>query len=268
VTAVGLLGDNSRYDGSGGLLTHYQTYYQPAAEANWGQFDTIALPQSGNHEYNEADAQGYFDYFATRFSTIAAMPSYHGYAGEVGKGYYSVDLNGWHLVSLNSNCSEIAGGCAPGGAQQTWLQGDLAAHPSMPIIAMWHSPRYACGGDHTDDGAMQAFWADLYTARADFVFNGHNHYYQRWKALDAATPDAASEATSGLTEIVAGSYGVSPVDVCTTVDARVAKQVGGEASMGAFFLTLGSDGGYAFEYRLKSDGSLFDSGSGRSHHAR
>ncbi|MFH1808640.1 MAG: hypothetical protein ABIJ09_07840 [Pseudomonadota bacterium] len=29
----------------------------------------------------------------------------------------------------------------------------------------------------------------------------------------------------------------------------------------------GSDGSWSFEYRLKSNGSVFDSGSGMSHHA-
>ena len=47
----------------------------------------------------------------------------------------------------------------------------------------------------------------------------------------------------------------------------MAKQKGGDAGMGVFYLTIGSDGSYSFEYELESDGSVFDSGSGTSHNA-
>ena len=30
-----------------------------------------------------------------------------------GKGYYSYDLGTWHIISLNSNCSKVSGGCNP-----------------------------------------------------------------------------------------------------------------------------------------------------------
>ena len=267
VSAVVLLGDNARYGGAGGLLQYYDTYYQPAGQANWGQFDLIAFPGLGNHEYNEANAQGYFDYFASRMASIKAMETYHGYIDVVGKGYYSFDLNGWHLVSVNSNCGAVTGGCAAGSDQEVWLKGDLVAHATMPIIAAWHSPRYACGGSHSDDIGMQAMWADLFDVGADFLFVGHNHYYQRWLPLDKTSPEAVVDTQHGLTQVVAGSYGVSTYTVCTSVDSRIGKQKGGDAGMGAFFLTLGSDGTYSWEYLLESDGSQFDSGSGYSHHA-
>jgi acid phosphatase type 7 len=270
VSAVILAGDNARYGGTGGLLQYYNTYYKPLDQANWGQFDTIAFPGLGNHEYNETNAQGYFDYFATRMTAIAGSGSYHGYVNVVGKGYYSFDLNGWHFVSLNSNCADVTGtvdGCAQGSDQELWLASDLAAHASMPIIAVWHAPRYACGGSHGDDTEMQDMWADLYDAGADFLFVGHNHYYQRWQPLNKGNPEATLDTQNGLAEIVAGSYGVSTYTVCTSVDSRVAKQAGGAGGVGAFFLTIGSDGSYSFEYVLESDGSVFDSGSGWSHHA-
>jgi len=268
VAAVVLGGDNERFAGLPftSLLADYTSYYQPATQANFGQFDAIAFPGLGNHEYNEAGAKGYFDYFAARMDAIRALPTYHGEIATPGKAYYSFDLNGWHFVNLNSNCSAVVGGCAAGSPQELWLRDDLAAHVEQPIVAVWHAPRYACGGGHADDTDMQAFWADLVDAGADFVFNGHNHYYQRWQPLDKSAPEAALDATGGLAEIVAGSYGVSPHTVCTTVDARVAKQAGGADGMGVFFLTLGSDGSYAFEYRLRKDGSRFDSGGGTSHH--
>ena len=61
----------------------------------------------GNHEYVTSggtgcdatgSASGYFSYFGSR-------------AGTTGQGYYSYDVGTWHLIALNSNCSN-AGGCS------------------------------------------------------------------------------------------------------------------------------------------------------------
>jgi hypothetical protein len=269
VTGLILGGDNARYDGSGTLLEYYTNFYAPPNEANFGQFDSIAYPQLGNHEYGEADARGYFGYFATRMKAIAALPTYHGSIDSVGRGWYSVDLAGWHIVSLNSNCDAIAGACSAGGAQDVWLSGDLAQHAGMPLIAVWHSPRWTCSvGGHDSDSVMQNFWARLYAAHADFVFAGHNHFYQRYRPLGASA-SATDDPAAGITEIVVGSGGVSTYDVCpASADPQVAKALGGDASIGVLFLTLASDGGYSWEYRVKSDGSVFDSGAGRSHNSR
>jgi acid phosphatase type 7 len=269
VSAVLLGGDNARWSGVlslTSLLSYYNTYYKPATEANWGQFDAIAFPQTGNHEYSfaigESGAQGYFDYFKARMTAIRGLSSYHGFVEVVGKGYYSFDLNGWHIVSVNNNIDVAAGG-----AQEAWVKADLAAHATMPIIGVWHAPRYACGGSHGDATEMQPIWADFYDVGADFIFNGHDHFYQRWKPLDKATPKAAVDTTKGLTEIVVGSYGVATYAVCSPADSRVEKQIGDDGGIGAFFLTLGSDGSYSFEYRLESlPSTAFDSGAGVSHH--
>lgn len=267
---AGLLipGDTARYDGVGTLFNFIKTYFEPAGESNFGQFENIVFPQTGNHEYLESNAQGYFDYFADRLDAIAALPSYHGSANTVGRGWYSVDINGWHVVSLNANCSKIPGGCSTGGTQEQWLVADLAQHAGMPTIAYWHQPRWTCTTNgHSSDSATQPLWAALHQAGADFVFNGHNHFYQRYKPLDKDGATVTS-AGSGLTEIIVGIGGSSTYKVCSQgSDDRVARALDGDASLGSFFLTLGSDGSYRWEYQLKSDGSVFDSGSGLSNNA-
>jgi hypothetical protein len=268
IAGLFIAGDCVRYDGSGTLLDFFKTYWAPASESNLGQFDDIVFPQLGNHEYVEDKAQGYFDYFDARLGAIAALPSYHGSIGTVARGWYSLDMNGWHIVSLNVNCSEIPGGCSAGGAQEQWLSADLAEHAGMPTIAIGHQPRWTCTVDgHDSDSATQPLWARLYDAHADFVFNGHNHFYQRYKPLNKASP-AAEDQTAGITEIIVGTGGSSTYEVCAPgEDTRVAKALDGDASLGALFLTTGSDGSYDWEFRLKSDGTVFDSGSGRSHNA-
>ncbi len=265
VDAVLLAGDNARY-GTGAvgvsLREYYRTDWAPPEEANWGQFDAIAFPQSGNHEYAEPGATGYYQYFAQRLDAIAALPSYHGQVEASGAGWYSFDLGGWHVVSLNSEC-EAVGGCAKGSPQERWLESDLAEHAAMPMLAVWHVPRFACGG-HRGSVELQAIWGDLAAAGADLVFNGHDHYYQRWKPLDRA---GQLDPQDGVTELIVGSGGVTPNTTCTFGEFRIAAQRGGEPAIGVLFLTLAPDGRYSFEYRLARDGSLFDAGSGVSHHA-
>jgi hypothetical protein len=267
---AGLLipGDCARYDGVGSLLSFFQKYWAPASEANMAQLEDIVFPQLGNHEYLEADAQGYFDYFATRLTGIAAWSTYHGDVDRIGRGWYSIDMNAWHIVSLNANCDEISGGCATGGAQEQWLAEDLAEHTGMPTIAFWHQPRWTCTSNgHASASDVQPLWARLYDAHADFVFNGHNHFYQRYKPLNKDS-QASEDQTAGITEIIVGTGGSSTYRVCSSSqDTRVAQALDGDGSLGAMFFTMGSDGSYHWEFRLKSDGSVFDSGSGRSHNA-
>src|SRR5919202_7144860 len=88
LAAVLALGDN-QYDS--GSLRAYTTYFAPT----WGRFDDILHPAVGNHEYNTPGAQGYYDYFL-------GVGRDTGRFGERGKGYYSFDVGGWHLIALNS----------------------------------------------------------------------------------------------------------------------------------------------------------------------
>jgi acid phosphatase type 7 len=265
VTGLFLTGDTARYLGSGTLFDFIKKYYESPGESNFGQFGNIVFPQLGNHEYLEHDARGYFDYFATRMQVIAALPSYHGSIDTVGQGWYSVDVNGWHVISLNSNCDEISGGCSTGGTQDDWLADDLAGHAGMPTLALWHAPRWTCTTDgHAAASDMQGLWARLYDAHVDFVFNGHNHLYQRYKPIGKSS--SGSEDAQGITEVIVGTYGSSTYKPCSAgSDPRVAKTVGGDGSLGSFFLTLGSDGSYSWEFRLLGDGSVFDAGAGTSH---
>jgi hypothetical protein len=104
----------------------------------------------GNHDYDQDDKPGeYFEYFGKA-------------AGEPGKGWYSYDLDGWHIVVLNSECEDV-GGCEDGSEQEKWLRADLAAHPSLCSLAVWHFPRYSA---FYADGLpfIKDFWEDLYKA--------------------------------------------------------------------------------------------------------
>src|SRR6185369_13371255 len=102
LAAVLALGD-VQYD-CGGYQAFLQSY-----DLSWGRVKGITRPVVGNHEYltsggtdctlaNEG-AAGYFNYFGAA-------------AGNPGQGYYSYDIGTWHLIALNSNCTDV-GGCSP-----------------------------------------------------------------------------------------------------------------------------------------------------------
>jgi len=179
---VAALGDNAYPDGS---ASDYKNCYAPS----WGLYKAQTLPTAGNHEYNTAGASGYFGYFGAA-------------AGDPKKGYYSYDLGSWHVVVLNSNCTEI-GGCSGKSPQVQWLKSDLSAHPSACTLAYWHAPRFSSSQTGTP---LAAFWNTLYKAKAEVVLNSHKHNYERFAEQ---TPGGVANP-AGIREFVVGTGGASP----------------------------------------------------------
>jgi hypothetical protein len=181
-----------------GEASDFTSFYSPS----WGRpgVKERTRPSIGNHEYrtstdpahpcfgNPAGAQAYFDYFGAA-------------AGEIGKGYYSFNLGAWHLIALNSNCSQ-AGGCGVGSPQEKWLRADLAAHPTKCTLAYWHAPLYSSGGRATT--AVKALYQALYDANADLILTGHDHTYERFLPQDANTQ---VDLARGIRQFVVGTGG-------------------------------------------------------------
>jgi hypothetical protein len=179
---VAALGDNAYPDGS---AQDYQNCYDPS----WGLYKAQTRPTAGNHDYHTAGASGYFNYFGAA-------------AGDPTKGYYSYDLGSWHVVVLNSNCTEI-GGCSGKSPQVQWLKSDLSAHPSACTLAYWHAPRFSSSQTGTP---LAAFWNTLYKAKAEVVLNSHKHNYERFAEQ---TPGGVANP-AGIREFVVGTGGASP----------------------------------------------------------
>jgi len=186
-SAVFVLGDNQYENGAFSEYTGAGAY-----NATWGPFNPIVDPVPGNHEYGTSSAAGYFQYFGA----VAHPPG----------GYYSFDLGTWHIVALNSNCSDS--GCSdplPGtttAAQTSWLQSDLAAHPSACVLGFWHHPLFSSGWTLGSPG-VAPLWSALYQAHADIVLGGHDHLYE-----DYAQQDPSGRADpNGIREFVVGTGG-------------------------------------------------------------
>jgi hypothetical protein len=242
--AVLPLGDNQY---NSGLLSEYTG--AGAYGATWGIFNSIAHPAPGNHEYTaSATAAGYFSYFGAAVGgSTASAP------------YYSYNLGTWHIVSLDSSCSDSGCGDVVQGetssAQTSWLQSDLAAHPAACTLAYWHHPRFS-GGWTNDSPATGPLFSALYNAHADLVVSGHDHVYERYAQQD---PTGAATA-NGVRQFVSGTGGENLFTMLTNPPNL---QVFDQNDFGVLVLTLHvSSYDWAFK---RLDGTVVDSGTTACH---
>nr|MDP8942776.1 metallophosphoesterase [Actinomycetota bacterium] len=232
--AVATLGDNQY---PGGSLADFSASFDPT----WGRLKAAIRPAPGNHEYATAGAAGYFDYFGAA-------------AGDRANGYYSYDLGAWHVVVLNSNCGIVS--CAPGSAQLTWLEDDLARHPRACVLAYWHHPRFS-SGRHGDDPSMQPAWEILAYAGADVVLSGHDHDYERFAPIDAA----GVVSPRGMRQFVVGTGGKS---LYALGPPRGGSEVRDSSAFGVLALTL-HPAGYSWRFVPEEGAAFADTGSDACH---
>ena len=226
------VGDNVYPDGT---ADQFQNCYDPT----WGRHKLRTRPTAGNHDYNLPGAGGYYGYFGD-----AAGPS--------GLGYYSYDVAGWHVITLNSEISSSAGS-----EQEKWLRADLAAHPAVCTAAIFHRPRFSSGVLHGSEPAMQPFWQALYDYGADVVLSGHEHNYERFAPQ---TPAGVADSARGIREFVIGTGGAAESGYSFGTPLANS-EVRATDAMGVLKLTLSATG-YDWTF-LGVPGSTFsDSGHG------
>ncbi len=216
-----------------GALSDFRTSY----DRTWGAFFDITYPVPGNHEYY-GGGDGYFAYWGSR-------------AGDPAKGWYSFELGAWHVLALNSNCSEI-GGCGPGSAQGDWIRRDLALHPTACSLAFFHHPRYS-SGPHGSDDALAPLWRLLLDGGVDVVLSGHDHDYERFAPQDA---DGNADP-SGIREFVVGTGGAPTY--FTLLPRRNSQELRAGA-FGVLLLTLRAHG-YEWSFEAIAGTGYHDSGT-------
>ena len=245
LAAVLPLGDIQYYCGG------YQAFLQ-SYDLSWGRVKNITRPTVGNHEYltsggtdctiaNEG-ATGYFNYFGAA-------------AGEPGKGYYSYDIGTWHLIALNSNCTDV-GGCGPTSPQGTWLAADLAAHQTSCTLAYWHIPFFSSGGRAENNS--RELWRILYDNDVDVVLNGHDHIYERFAPQ---TPDGTLDLARGIRQFTVGNGGANLTDI-PFIAAN--SEVRNNDTYGVLKLTLHPTS-YDWEFVPEAGKTFRDSGTGNCH---
>ena len=223
-----------------GSLTNYTNCYEPA----WGRHKSRTFAALGNHEYDEGNANGTWDYFGDR-------------AGPRGLGYYSFNLGAWHVIVLNDNSSFVP--IKAGSAQDLWLQNDLATNTRPCIMAIWHQPyMMSSDTDFTFRSSRKIFWDRLYAAGADVVVAGHQHFYERFAPMN---PDRQLDPVNGIRSFIVGTGGDSSVE--PTGNIAPGSEVR-SAPFGVIKFNL-LDGGYEWEYLPIPGYTFTDSGSGVCH---
>jgi acid phosphatase type 7 len=242
LTAVLDLGDNQYACGG------YDAYLDSYA-LSWGRVKSITRPVPGNHEYItsggtdcSSNAAGYFKYFGSG-------------AGQSGKGYYSFNVGAWHIIALNSNCSQI-GGCSSGSAEYNWLKSDLSSHTNLCTLAFWHHTLFSSGGFTST--SIKPFWTLLYSYHADVILNGHAHIYERFAPQ---TPSGTADSSHGIRQFTVGTGGANHTTI-GTVAAN--SQVRNATTFGVLRLTLHS-GSYSWKFVPQSGQTFTDSGSTACH---
>jgi hypothetical protein len=230
-TVVFTAGDNAYESGSAASFTNC---YEPS----WGRHKGITRPSPGSRDYRTQGAAGYFGYFGEA-------------AGNPAEGWYSYNLGGWHIVAINSNCTEV--GCEAGSPQEQWLREDLEDHSAACTLGYWHQPLFSSRSGGTNPEMLPIFQA-FYDADADVVVNGNDHFYERFLPQDPA----GEEEDDGVTQFTAGTGGRSLDDF---EGPSPNSGVRFNETFGVLALTL-YPGGYDWEFLAPPGTTQFtDSGS-------
>jgi hypothetical protein len=229
---VAPLGDAVYQDGSTG---QFARCYAP----NWGRHKARTRPAIGNHDYRTEHGTPYYDYFGAA-------------AGPRGKGWYSYELEGWHVVVLNT---ETDIGAAS--EQLAWLRDDLRTHPTRCSLAYMHRPRFSSGKHGDSDQVKDAFRA-LFDGGVEVVLSGHDHVYERFAPQD---PDGRADPARGVRQFVVGTGGAPFYSFRDTIHPN--SQVHQNHVHGVLRLVFHPDG-YDWEFVGVGEG-FSDKGHGSCH---
>lgn len=181
-------GDNVQGDGS---AKEFSECFDPT----WGKYkNRILFSAPGNHDYNTAAAQAYYNYFGG----LAA--------GDEGRGYYSRNLGAWIIYVINSNSSVLD--TSSYSAQYRWLKDKLQtdkANGNKCSMAIWHHPLYSSGPER-DHIFMKDIWQLLYQYNVEFVVNGHDHKYERFAPQDS---NGRLDIQNGIRQFTVGTGGMT-----------------------------------------------------------
>lgn len=236
-TAVITMGDNAYPSGDQGIKDYFPRCFGPS----WGRprIMNAIRPAPGNHDYDSGSGAPYFNFFGAR-------------AGPSGRGYYSFDISGWHMVSLNSELYFRAGTATEAKAQEEWLRADLRGHPTACALAYFHRP-YFSSGIHGATSELATLWQILYDGGVDLVLNAHEHSYERFLPQTAA---GVLDSTKGMEQIIAGTGGAGLRGFRARGAAGSAAQIQGR--LGVAKLTLG-EGQYRRAF-IDTEGTVWDAG--------
>jgi 3',5'-cyclic AMP phosphodiesterase CpdA len=211
-------------------LPELESCYEPT----WGAFRATTHVVPGNHDYVGDSAADFRAYFG---------------AGASADGYFARRVGSWLLIGLDS---QQAGASLE--RQYQWLEATLDEAAGVRCtLAFWHMPVFSSGLRHGDTLGMRRFWALLERYRAEFVLNGHEHFYEAFDPLD---PDGRA-AADGMREFVVGTGGARLYRLWSPVHASRARF----ARHGVLRLELG-EATYAWQF-IDTGGRVLDAGQAK-----
>lgn len=167
------------YVGSGKSVDEWEKW----RESNEKAFAYPIYPCIGNHDDENTDCpwwsvvcetDNYYDWNYYRTFNVLR--------------WWSVDIDGLHLVALDSNLEQFDLSFLDGDLlemlQYLWFVDDLKKNKDKPTIVIWHKPAY---GSHTwfwrghgSNEFMRNRYASICeTYGVEMVICGHNHWYER-----------------------------------------------------------------------------------------
>ena len=164
-----------------GLPREFADCYEPT----WGKLKSRTWPTPGNHDYGVSNAHGYFDYFGHA-------------AGSDRSGFYQQRMNGWAVISLNSNVD-----ASVASAQYRWLERVLQQSADLCVLAAWHHPVFT-SAPRRDQPMMKAIFELLVRHKADLILQGHEHHFERFAPMLA---DGVIDRERGVRTMVVGTGG-------------------------------------------------------------
>lgn len=208
--------------------------YASCYEPTWGQHRATTLAVPGNHDYVDGRSEDFQAYFG---------------AGASAEGYFAKRLGDWLVIGLDSQ--RVGEGLD---RQYAWLETTLRENAGASCtLAFWHMPAFSSGLEHGSTPKMQRFWALLERHGAEFVLNGHEHFYEAFGPLDASGRPSAD----GMREFVVGTGGARLYPIWNPIrQSRVRL-----ARHGVLKLTLGDDA-YSWQF-IDVAGRVRDSGEAR-----
>jgi hypothetical protein len=235
-------GDNAYPSGADGMRNYFRRCFSPS----WGKARIMERlrPSPGNHDYDTGSGAPYFAYFGAS-------------AGPSGKGYYSYDVGGWHVIALNSELYFSRASPSEAREQEDWLRKDLSLHGNPCALAYFHRPLFS-SGVHGGTPEMFPLWQILSDGGVELVLVGHDHHYERFHPQ---TPGGVPDSAKGITQVIVGTGGARLRGERSQVARNSAVRIYGR--YGILKLTLG-DSVYRHAF-LDSDGRVWDSGGARCH---
>jgi 3',5'-cyclic AMP phosphodiesterase CpdA len=204
---------------------------QSCYEPTWGAFRATTLVVPGNHDYVDGRSDDFRAYFG---------------GGAAANGYFARRVGDWLVIGLDS---EQVGGSLE--RQYAWLQATLRETSGVRCtLAFWHRPAFSSGIEHGSSEKMQRFWALLEGHGAEFVLNGHEHFYEAFGPLDGTGRDAAD----GMREFVVGTGGARLYPIWNPVHQSRVRH----ARHGVLKLTLDA-GSYSWQF-IDTRGRVLDAG--------